>query len=122
MIEIHSVAPQTVSIIEGIKIDLPAIAYVGIEDGVVIGSGGLAFGNGRCWVWLRLDEGKPHHARPLVRQFKTLISKAAQLGETEVWTPRDNRFSTSERLLTALGFKLAAIENEIEVWKCPVSN
>jgi hypothetical protein len=117
MLEIHQVAPQALELADGIKIDMPALAYVGVDDGKVVGSYGLAWGGGRCWIWLRLDNGKPEYARTVIRRTKALLAKAWQLGETEVFTPRDAAYPTSKKLLTVLGFRLHAIEHGIEVWR-----
>lgn len=116
-LQIVQVDPSTVAAVEGVKIDIPAVAYVGIDDGEIVGSYGLAWGGGRCWIWLRLPNGKPSYAITVMRRTKTLLAKAAQLGEREVFTPRDAEFKTSEKLLTVLGFQLFAIENGIEVWR-----
>jgi hypothetical protein len=52
-----------------------------------------------------------------VRRTKLLLAKAVQLGETEVFTPRDAEYASSEKLLTVLGFRMHGIENGLEVWK-----
>lgn len=116
-LEIVQVDPSSVQAIEGIRIDIPAVAYIGIDDGEVVGSYGLAWGGGRCWIWLRLPNGRPHYALTVMRRTKALLAKAWQLGETEVFSPRDAEYSTSEKLLTVLGFRLFAIEDGIEVWR-----
>ncbi|MCZ3377422.1 hypothetical protein [Rhizobium sp. AG207R] len=114
---IIQVDASTAQAMEGIKIDLPAVAYVGIDDGEVVGSYGLAWGGGRCWAWLRLENGKPSYALTVVRRFKRLMLKAEQLGEREVFTPRDAQYETSEKLLKVLGFSFHAKEHGIEVWR-----
>jgi len=116
-LEIVQVHPSAIEIAEGIKIDMPALAYVGVAGDEIIGSGGLAWGYGRCWLWLRVMKSDPSYALPIVHKTKALIAKAHQLGETEVFTPRDSQYPTSQKLLTVLGFRLHAIENNIEVWR-----
>lgn len=116
-LEIIQVDPATVHALEGIKIDLPAVAYVGIDDGEIVGSYGLAWGGGRCWAWLLLEKGKPSYALTVAKRFKRLMLKAQQLGEDAVFTPRDEKYPTSEKLLKALGFKMHCIEQGQEVWK-----
>lgn len=101
---------------EGIRIDMPALAFIGIDDGEFVGSGGLAWGIGRCWLFLHVSQSKPQYAIPLMRKTKELMQKAWQFGERTVFTPRDVQFPTSEKLLKVLGFKLHAVENGIEVW------
>lgn len=115
-LQIVQVDPSTVQALEGIKIDLPAVAYVGIDDGEIVGSYGLAWGGGRCWAWLLLERGKPSYALAVAKRFKRLMKKAEQLGENAVFTPRDAKFKTSERLLTMLGFKFYGVEHGQEVW------
>lgn len=114
---IHQVDPATVQAMEGITIDLPAVAYIGIDDGEVVGSYGLAWGGGRCWIWLRLPNGKPSYAITVMRRTKALLAKAWQLGEEEVFTPRDTEYTTSEKLLTILGFEMHGIEQGQEIWR-----
>lgn len=116
-LQIIQVDASTAQAMEGIKIDLPAVAYVAIDDGEVVCSYGLAWGGGRCWAWLRLENGKPSYALTVVRRFKRLMLKAQQLGEREVYTPRDAHYQTSEKLLRFLGFQMHGIEEGHEVWK-----
>lgn len=119
-LEIIQVHPSAIEVAEGIKIDMPALAYIGVDDGEIVGSYGLAWGHGRCWIWLRLPNGKPEYARTVIRRAKVLLGKARQLGEREVFSPRDAEYPTSKKLLTVLGFREHAVEAGIEVWKCPV--
>ncbi|NTF54422.1 hypothetical protein G6L12_05875 [Agrobacterium rhizogenes] len=116
-VEIVQVDPSTVATLESIKIDMPAVAYIVIDDGEVVGSYGLAWGAGRCWIWLRLPNGKPSYAITVMRRTKAILAKARQLGETEVFTPRDAQYRTSEKLLKVLGFRMHGIEEGLEVWK-----
>lgn len=117
MLQIIQVPPNAVEMAQGVKIDIPALAYVGIDDGEIIGSGGLAWGGGRCWVWLHLPARKPRYAIALMHQAKAMLGKARQLGETAVFTPRDAEYPTSDKLLTVLGFRFFAMENNTEVWR-----
>jgi hypothetical protein len=116
-LKIVQVPPTAIEVAENIKIDLPAVAYIGIDDGGIVGSGGLAWGAGRCWIWLRTERTRPEYAIPLMRQTRKLMAKAMQLGETEVFTPRDTSYPTSEKLLKVLGFSFVGIEENNEVWK-----
>lgn len=115
-LRIVPVPPHLVEAAEGVTIDLPAVAYVGIDNDVVVGSFGLAWGRGRCWIWLRVAEINPRYGITIMRRAKRLFAKARQLGETEVFTPRDANYPTSEKLLKVLGFTPHSIENGIEVW------
>ncbi len=107
----------------GAVVNMPVSAYVGIHNNRLVGSGGLAWGNGRCWLFLNVFEDAPN-AIVVWRWAKRMLVKAAQLGEAEVYTPRDEQYETSERLLTRLGFSLFSIENGVEVWRyeCPALN
>lgn len=109
------------------KIDFPFIAYAGVEDGKrpkVIGIGGLAWIEGRCFLWLDLVDMKRTHPVVVVRQAKRMLDKAIQLGVSEVWARRDIE-PLSEKLLRHLGFELAGgQEAGVEDWKwqrCPQS-
>jgi hypothetical protein len=117
MLQIIQVSPTTIEATDKVKIDIPAIAYVGIEDGEIVGSGGLAWGGGRCWLWLRISTSRRHYGLAVMHRMKALLAKAWQLGEREVFTPRDADYPTSEKLLTVLGFRLFAVEEGVEVWR-----
>jgi hypothetical protein len=114
MLEIKQVPPTFPNI--GVKVDLPALAFVGVDDGEVVGSGGLAWGQGKCWIWLDVRKSRPEYAIPLMRKTKALIRIARQFGETEVFTPRDANYPTSRKLLTALKFEPFAVEQGVEIW------
>lgn len=117
MLQVVQVSPTTIEATDQVKIDIPAIAYVGIEDGEIVGSGGLAWGGGRCWLWLRIANSRPKYGLAVMHRAKALLAKAFQLGEREVFTPRDSDYATSEKLLTILGFRLFAVEEGVEVWR-----
>lgn len=104
MMEIFSVDPGRIEIELDVEIDMPAVAYVGIDDGHFIGSCGLAWGGGRCWLWFQTSAARRNHAIRILRHIKVLISKAKQLGETEIYAIRDTRFETSGRLMALAGF------------------
>jgi hypothetical protein len=118
MLQIVQVDPRQIETCLSVKVDMPAIAFVGVDDGKIIGSGGLAWGAGRCWIWLSMISTNPAYALPIARKVRVLISKAKQLGETIIYTPRDAEYQTSEKLLKTLGFKMHGIEDGIEVWAC----
>lgn len=117
-LQVIQVHPSTVEAVEGVIIGVPAIAYVGVDDGKVVGSCGLAWGGGRCWIWLQfVADTKPAYALTVYRKARVLLAKALQLGEIQVFTPRDAQYPTSEKLLKRLGFHLYEIENDQEVWR-----
>lgn len=106
----------------GAAITMPAVAVLGIDNGRVVGSGGLAWGGGRAWIWFKMLQSKPAYALPIVRATRKMLKRAAQLGDGEVFTPRDADEPMSQKLLTMLGFELFAIERGIEVWKWTASH
>lgn len=116
-LQVVQVSPTTIEVTDKVKIDIPAIAFVGIEDGEVVGSGGLAWGGGRCWIWLRVAASRRRYGLVVMHRTKALLAKAWQLGEREVFTPRDADYPTSEKLLKVLGFRFFAMENGVEVWR-----
>lgn len=101
----------------GVVIDMPAVAVLGIDDGQVVGAGGLAWGGGRCWIWFKMTAPKASYAVPILRATETMLKRAVQLGECEVFTPRDAAEPRSAKLLGMLGFELFAVEQGLEVWK-----
>jgi hypothetical protein len=120
MLTIHNVDPYSVAVALDVVIDIPAVAYVGIDDDALVGSGGLAWGNERCWLWFTTLEQKREYARPVLQWARRLLKKAAQLGETWVYTIRDPQFATSSRLMKLTGFTFFAIEDGQEVYRCQV--
>lgn len=120
MLTIHPADPQQVAVALSVTIDMPAVAYVGVDNGEVVGSGGLAWGKGRCWLWFTTVHPKPEYARPVLNMARLLQRKAKQLGERHVFTVRDQQFETSPRLLKLTGFKLFAVEDGQEVFRCDI--
>jgi hypothetical protein len=116
-LQIFQCDPRHIMAVEGITIDMPVLAYVGVDDEQIVGSGGLAWSGGRCWVWLRTSRIDRRYSITIVHCLKRMLRKAWQLGEEEVFTPRDTEYDTSERLLKALGFQMHGIEEGQEVWR-----
>ncbi len=117
MLTIHQVDPRSIEAALDIDIDLPAVAFVGVDDGQIVGSGGLAWGEGRCWLWFKVVEGRREYARPVLAMARRLLAKAAQLGEQAVYTIRDPQFETSPRLLRLTGFVLHAVEDGHQIYR-----
>lgn len=117
MLEITEVPPIAVEIAQGICIDIPAVTYAGFDNGEFVGSGGLAWCDGRCWIFFSVQRpiGRAGALR-VIRFAKRLERKAAQLGASTVFTPRDAQHETSTKLLKTLGYELHSIENNIELW------
>lgn len=109
--------PTSVEIGLGVDIDLPVVAVLGIDNGHIVGTGGLAWGAGRCWIFFKMVSSKPEYAVPIVRATRQMLRRAVQLGETEVFTPRDAEEPASEKLLTLLGFEFDTMQDGIEIWK-----
>lgn len=119
-LEILPADPQRVAVVLDVVIDWPAVAYVGIDDGQFVGSGGLAWGSDRCWLWFTVTDSKPEYARPVLQMARRCLRKAEQLGESHVYTIRDPQFATSPRLLKLTGFKFFAEESGQEVYRCDI--
>lgn len=116
-IQFVRVPPETVEIALGIVVNMPAVAVLGIDDGQVVGSGGLAWGGGKAWIWFKMLASKPSYSVPIFRATKAMLRRAVQLGETAIYTPRDANEPMSEKLLTMLGFELAEMQDGVEIWK-----
>lgn len=112
--------PRNVSVALAVDVDMPAVAVLGIDDGRVVGSGGLAWGNGRCWIFFKMTESKPQYAVPIIRETRRMLKRAVQLGEAYVYTPRDDE-PHSKKLLELLGFEFYGMEQArgrtVEVWR-----
>lgn len=99
------------------------IGWIGSDETGAVGAGGLSWRWGRCWLWLNLIGDKRPPAASVWRMAHRAMSYATALGETEVWSARDAKYDTSERLLTRLGFrKTNEMVEQSEVWSCRVSN
>lgn len=113
--------PAAVEVAFAVKVDMPAVAVLGIDGDRVVGSGGLAWGGQRCWLWFGMTARKASYAVPIFRETKRMLRRAVQLGETGVWTVRDEAEPMSKKLLTMLGFELHGQEEidgkSVEVWR-----
>ena len=114
-LRIFPVDPASVEAALNIEIDMLAVAYAGMDGDMFAGSGGLAWGHGRCWLWFTTVDPKPSWAMAVVRMAGMMMRKARQLGETEIYTIRDPQFETSPRLLKMAGFEFFAHEKGNEV-------
>lgn len=101
----------------GLLVDRPIVAKVAIEDGEIIAAGGLAWGGGRCWLWFSVEHEIYHQKISVVREARKMLKRAVQLGETIVYTIRDQSLPTSERLLRVVGFEFDSFVESDEVWK-----
>ena len=104
----------------GLSIDLPAVGFVGVEDGKQLGCGGLAWGGGKCWMWFHVEEPQPRHAIAVLHMVKRLKAMARQFGHDEVYTVRDQRWPSSERLLKIIGFEHVGTIDGQEIHTCQV--
>lgn len=118
MLTIEAVDPHFVEVALNLDIDKPAVALIGMDDGRLAGTGGLAWGEGRCWLWFTTINPKPEYARPVLKAARLLLRKARQLGETAVYTARDPQYETSPRLLRLTGFKFHAVEDGRDIYRC----
>ncbi len=122
MIEIERAQLQSVELAHNAVISYPAMAWQARDDGEPVASWGLTWVEGRCFLFFEMLHSKPGYRWIVVRQARLALRRAAQVGESEVYTPRDAQHITSERLLRALKFEPYSVENGIEVWRCLVSN
>lgn len=107
--------------------ETPALIFAGMRDGEEFMRGGLMWNLGRCWVWFN-GADKPVGwvgARALIKAADVMFKKAVALGETEVFTYRDDHL-TSERLLSMCGMEFVDVElveyeggrfEEKELWR-----
>jgi len=118
MLQILPADPHRVAVALNVVIDWPAVAFVGIDDDELVGTGGIAWGADKCWLWLHVLKPRPQYAVPLVRIAKKMLRKAVQLGETEVYTVRDAQYPSSAKLLKLVGFELSEIKDgqEVHIW------
>jgi hypothetical protein len=101
--------------------DMSASVYTAEDDGKVVGRGGLAWGAGRCWLWLEVYESKPEYARTVIREGRRLLRMAQALGHDEVYTPRDAQYETSAKLLKHMGFEATGeMIDGREIYVCQV--
>ena len=118
-VQAFPVDPQQVAVALSIEIDMPAVAYAVVDDEVLVGTGGLAWGKGRCWLWFTvIAEPKPVYGIVTALMGRKLKAKARQLGETTIYAVRDPEFETSSRLMKMTGFVLHGVEDGNEVFRC----
>jgi hypothetical protein len=126
VLEIVRADPRSIEIAFGVDVHLPAVAVIGVDDDQIVGSGGLAWGGGRCWLFFTMPLTKPGYAVPVVREAKRLLRQAVQLGENSVFTPRDDAFPRSAKLLAMLGFEPAETMmirgSNHEIWRWSAVN
>jgi hypothetical protein len=117
MVEVQTMHGAYARIHSGLNVDLPVTCRIGMQDGRVIAGGGLAFGGGRTWLWFFVEPGAKHIAAQALKECRMLLRKAAQLGATEVYTPRDVQYPSSERLCKMAGFeKTDEVLDGQEIW------
>lgn len=114
---IVSADPSLVEHSLGAKIDLPAVAVVGIDGDKIVGAGGLAWGDGVAYIWFKMTSKNPAYAVAIVRATRKMLRRAIQLGATEVLTTRDPNEPASQKLLALLGFEMLGLDEQgAEVW------
>lgn len=100
----------------------PVVVYGGIENQLLHACGGMAWDEGRCWLWLDTFGDISDHTYLLIRWARRLLRQARQLGEKEVFVWRDEQHASSHKLLTLLGFEMCGCDAETgkEIYACPV--
>lgn len=125
MLQLRRVDPATVEAALGFEVDMPAVAVLGTDEGVVVGSGGLAWGKGKAWIWFKMLASRPSYAVPIFRETQRMLRRAVQLGETDVFTPRDDAEPHSEKLLRMLGFEptdeIMRTDRDYVIWRWSVA-
>ncbi|KAA3527047.1 hypothetical protein GOZ96_04720 [Agrobacterium vitis] len=106
----------------GLMIDLPAIGFCAICEGRIVASFGLAWGNGRCWLWYYTEELQTRHKHVVRRQAARLKRMARQLGHDELFVVRDQQWETSARLVKLMGFELLEVIDGQEVHVCKLKD
>jgi hypothetical protein len=122
LVEVSQVTPEAVY---GQSGDLPALVYVGVEDGALVAAGGLAWHHGRCWLWVdRVDAGLTNPFA-LVRWGRRMLKVAQRYGDNVVSAVRDPSQVNSAKLLKLMGFVLVDPEGvsmvdgtKAELWEC----
>jgi hypothetical protein len=119
MVEIAQVDPKPAGV------PFPAILYGGFEGDKCLGVGGLVWAHERCWLVLGFTaEGQTRPVR-IVRWAKRMLRKAEQLGETEVFSWREE-LPHSKKLLELVGLSFMGHETvtywdgttgQREVWR-----
>lgn len=102
----------------GLVVDMPAFAKAAIDGDDLLAVWGLAWSREphRCWLFFHVENYRPGFGFVIRREARKCLRHAVQLGESEVFTPRDTQFPTSEKLCRMVGFSFYAVENGQEVW------
>lgn len=118
MLEVISTSGMAAKALTGLEIDLPVVCKLGMVDGRPVAGGGLCWASGKCWIWFFLEPDAPSGLGfKAIKNLRTMLRKAAQLGEAKVYAIRDPAFETSERLCKLAGFQKTGEEVlGCEVW------
>lgn len=117
-LKIEQVSP---SVVYGRSPAFPCLVYVGVDDGKIVGAGGLAWNLDRTWLWVDHVDKMLANPLTLVRWGKRMLQVAARYGDTSVFAVRDPEVPSAEKLLKLLGFKPVVTDKLPEIWECRVS-
>lgn len=117
MVSLHRVDGRTVARAVGLHVDLPVVAMVAMDGETALAAWGLAWGQGKCWMWFHIEQPKPEYRFIVMREARKMLKRAVQLGETEVFTVRDVNYPSSLKLLKILGFEPYSVEGAQEIWR-----
>jgi hypothetical protein len=119
MVDICQVDPRPLLKACGLHVDLPTFSLAGIDEGEAVAVGGLAWDGSVCWLFFHMIKPEAKYRFKVIACAKRLLRHARQLGETDVYTPRDAELKTSQRLLQLLRFEPFAceIESRVEIWR-----
>lgn len=117
-LRIVRVSPKVIRDMYGPGASFPAVVHAGFLGDRFMGAGGLAWVEGRCWLWLdHVDVTTGTHAAHVVRAAQRMLRVARQMGEVAVFTPIDRRHPKAEKLLRLIGMEFHAIEGPDEIWR-----
>lgn len=128
--QIVMISPAVIAGVYGREVTFPVVAYAALDDGRLVGAGGLAFkhdeGEGRVLAWLWLDHVDMSATHPVlvVRWAKRMLRTAVQFGYVEVFSAREKSSPAtplSEKLIRMLGFDLYNDLGDVEIYRWQAS-
>lgn len=80
-------------------------AWVGVEDGAIIGVGGYAFRDGRWFAFCDLAQAARRYRKALVKTGRKVVEEADLQGIAYLYAERDPEEPGAGRWLASLGFE-----------------
>lgn len=113
--EISRVDPTDHEQTLGLVIDVPAVCYSAVANGSVIAIFGLAWKDGRCWLFFEPARPLTEFRHAIRHQVIRLKRVARQLGEQHIYIFRDKKWPSSAKLVRLMGFEYVGEENGEEL-------